>query len=105
MKIFSRKCLIFFLFLLKTLIVSTPKAVLTSTHNLCFGAKNKKNIRKTCPCNVYPLEPHFYIETLNVGKKVTGKKVTEKKSQIWVGKKVTGKKVTKIKTFFYLLYV
>ena len=31
----------------------------------------------------------------NVGKKVTGKKVTEKKSQIWVGKKVTGKKVTK----------
>ena len=28
-------------------------------------------------------------------KKVTGKKVTEKKSQIWVGKKVTGKKVTK----------
>ena len=32
---------------------------------------------------------------LNVGKKVTGKKVTEKKSQIWVGKKVTGKKVTK----------
>ena len=38
---------------------------------------------------------------LNVGKKVTGKKVTEKKSQIWVGKKVTGKKVTKIKTFFF----
>ena len=21
-------------------------------------------IRKTCPCNVYPLEPHFYIEKL-----------------------------------------
>ena len=21
-------------------------------------------IRKTCPCDVYPLEPHFYIETL-----------------------------------------
>ena len=39
--------------------------------------------------------------TLNVGKKVTGKKVTEKKSQIWVGKKVTGKKVTKIKIFFF----
>ena len=39
--------------------------------------------------------------TSNVGKKVTGKKVTEKKSQIWVGKKVTGKKVTKIKTFFF----
>ena len=32
----------------------------------------------------------------NVGKKVTGKKVTEKKSQIWVGKKVTGKKVENI---------
>ena len=45
-----------------------------------------------------------YINT-NVGKKVTGKKVTEKKSQIWVGKKVTGKKVTKIKNFFFLLYV
>ena len=39
----------------------------------------------------------------NVGKKVTGKKVTEKKSQIWVGKKVTGKKVTNI--FFFLLFV
>ena len=22
------------------------------------------NIRKTCPCNVYPLEPHFYIAKL-----------------------------------------
>ena len=21
-------------------------------------------IRKTCPCNVYPLEPHFYIAKL-----------------------------------------
>ena len=21
-------------------------------------------IRKTCPCNVYPLKPHFYIENL-----------------------------------------
>ena len=21
-------------------------------------------IRKTCPCNVYPLEPHFYIVKL-----------------------------------------
>ena len=21
-------------------------------------------IKKTCPCNVYPLEPHFYIEKL-----------------------------------------
>ena len=21
-------------------------------------------IRKTCPCNVYPLEPHFYIANL-----------------------------------------
>ena len=33
---------------------------------------------------------------MNVGKKVTGKKVTEKKSQIWVGKKVT-----KIKSFVF----
>ena len=47
----------------------------------------------------------LHIHVLNVGKKVTGKKVTEKKSQIWVGKKVTGKKVTKMKTFFFLLYV
>ena len=22
------------------------------------------NIKKTCPCNVYPLEPHFYISKL-----------------------------------------
>ena len=35
------------------------------------------------------------FHSVNVGKKVTGKKVTEKKSQIWVGQKVTGKKVTK----------
>ena len=25
------------------------------------------NIRKTCPCNVYPLIPHFYIEKLGYG--------------------------------------
>ena len=31
----------------------------------------------------------------NVGKKVTGKKVTEKKSQIWVGKKSQEKKSQK----------
>ena len=43
------------------------------------------------------------LALMNVGKKVTGKKVTEKKSQIWVGKKVTGKKVTKIKPFFSTL--
>ena len=24
-------------------------------------------IRKTCPCNVYPLEPHFYIVKLGYG--------------------------------------
>ena len=23
-----------------------------------------QNIRKTCPCKVYPLEPHFYIAKL-----------------------------------------
>ena len=40
---------------------------------------------------------------MNVGKKVTGKKVTEKKSQIWVGKKVTGNKVTNIKSFFFYI--
>ena len=28
------------------------EAVLTSTHNLCFGAKIRKN--------VYPCKPHFY---------------------------------------------
>ena len=47
MKIFSRKLLIFFLFLLKTYIVGTRlnhlgEAVLTSTHYLCFGAKIRK---------------------------------------------------------------
>ena len=28
------------------------------------GATFERNIRKTCPCNVYPLEPHFYIVKL-----------------------------------------
>ena len=27
-------------------------------------SKQTINIRKTCPCNVYPLETHFYIEKL-----------------------------------------
>ena len=36
--------------------------------------------------------PHFFS---NVGKKVTGKKVTEKKSQFWVGKKSQEKKSQK----------
>ena len=49
--------MICFLFLLKTLIVGTRRnrlneAVLTSTHNLCFRAKIRKN--------VYPCKPHFY---------------------------------------------
>ena len=44
---FQMKFLIFFLFLLKTLIVGTrwnrlSEAVLTSTHNLCFRAKIRK---------------------------------------------------------------
>ena len=48
---------IFFLFLLKTLIVGTRKnhlseAVVMSTHNLCFRAKIRKN--------VYPCKPQFY---------------------------------------------
>ena len=43
-KIFSRMFLIFFLFLLKTEILGKRQneAVLTSTHNLCFGAKIRK---------------------------------------------------------------
>ena len=28
------------------------------------GLTQKQNIRKTCPCYVYPLEPHFYIAKL-----------------------------------------
>ena len=28
---------------------------------------NRFSIRKTCPCNVYPLEPHFYIAKLGFG--------------------------------------
>ena len=52
------KTLIFFLFLLKTLIVGTrwnriSEAVLTSTHNLCFCAEIRKN-------NVHPCKPQFY---------------------------------------------
>ena len=45
------------------------------------------------------------VQSGNVGKKVTGKKVTEKKSQFWVGKKVTGKKVTKKNYAFSQLLV
>ena len=45
------------------------------------------------------------MSVTNVGKKVTGKKVTEKKSQFWVGKKVTGKKVTKKNYAFSQLLV
>ena len=53
-----KNCDVFFLFLLKTWIVCTrlnrlSEAVLTSTHNLCFGAK----IRKTCT----PVNPSFTI--------------------------------------------
>ena len=28
------------------------------------GLESQICITKTCPCNVYPLEPHFYIEKL-----------------------------------------
>ena len=28
------------------------------------GTLSCNTIRKTCPCNVYPLEPHFYIAKL-----------------------------------------
>ena len=49
--------MIYFIFLLKTLVVVTrwnrlSEAVLTSTHNLCFGAKIRYN--------VYPRIPQFY---------------------------------------------
>ena len=48
----------FFIFLLKAKIVGTrenrlDEAVLTSTHNLCFLSRNKKN-------NVFPCKPQFY---------------------------------------------
>ena len=29
---------------------------------------SKKTIRKTCPCNEYPLKPHFYIVKLGYAK-------------------------------------
>ena len=47
-KMFIFMCIFFSLFSLKTLI----EAVLTSTHDLCFGAKIRKN--------VYPCKPQFY---------------------------------------------
>ena len=28
---------------------------------------SSEHIRKTCPCNVYPLIPHFYIAKLGYG--------------------------------------
>ena len=45
--------MIFLIFLLKTLIVCKrlSEAVLSSTHNLCFGAKIRK---------IYPCKPQFY---------------------------------------------
>ena len=33
----------------------------------CLYNKVTGTIRKTCPCNVYPLEPHFYIAKLGYG--------------------------------------
>ena len=33
-----------------------------SAHNMIKS--NAQYITKTCPCNVYPLEPHFYIAKL-----------------------------------------
>ena len=42
-----------------------------SIHNLCFETEIRNNgypIRKTCPCNEYLLEPHFYIEKNGVGR-------------------------------------
>ena len=40
-------------------IISWYGAVANLTH-FCLDL----HIRKTCPCNVYPLEPHFYIAKL-----------------------------------------
>ena len=51
--IFSSKFLIIFLFLLKTLIMSICEAVLTNNHNLCFGAK----IRRECKPQFYYMSP------------------------------------------------
>ena len=31
-----------------------------------------RNIRKTCPCDVYPLEPHFYIDKLGYARVCRG---------------------------------
>ena len=34
-------------------------------NQMCFVAKCLQSIiRKTCPCNIYPLKPHFYIVKL-----------------------------------------
>ena len=30
----------------------------------CFECRTSVHIRITCPCNVYPLTPHFYIVKL-----------------------------------------
>ena len=41
---------------------------LKQLHLPCTAFKNAQTllvfIRKTCPCNVYPFEPHFYIAKL-----------------------------------------
>ena len=52
-----------------TMIAPTPHIQPTTIPTTCPTPLCKKrikqlNIRKTCPCDVYPLEPHFYIATL-----------------------------------------
>ena len=39
----------------------------TSVYQLEKKNETEENITKTCPCNVYPLEPHFYMAKLNAG--------------------------------------
>ena len=75
---FISKCSTFFYIFAQNIHCGFGEVVLTSTHNVSFGSKLRKLgiplytpillylsvIMQTCPCNVYPLEPHFYIGKL-----------------------------------------
>ena len=37
---------------------------LSHSYQLDVSTNFKEYIRKTCPCNIYPLKPYFYIEKL-----------------------------------------
>ena len=52
--------------------------------NCHFCRKLLNCIRKTCPCNVYPLIPHFYIAKLGYGEVYLFFFIFAPKHRLWV---------------------